>query len=178
MVDERRTNVTFARAILHYLTRNGCRCIVLDIDTLYSSNSDYILSPMSERQARAVEVLVPDPECDLEFDITNLVSSEPDKTIIIDSLNSMYHLLAARGQSYRGRKLAFIMACFSYLARAEKKAVIITMYRRENITRLDRGRQMSGLSDQLFLVDPGDQTLVLRCDRGDYSPHIFSLPIL
>jgi hypothetical protein len=179
VLEGKKTNLAFARAILYHLTRNGHQCTVLDIDALYSSNSDYVFAPLSERQAQAVEVLVPNPESDLESSIAALLASESSKTIIIDSLNSLYHLFSTGGSSLRGRKLAFVMACFSYISRTERRAVLITMYQRESTTRIGGGRQISGLSDHTISAELGGNALTLRYNRGyPQSGGIFYLPIL
>jgi hypothetical protein len=179
LLEAKKTNLAFARAILHHLSLNGHQCKVLDIDALYSSNSDYVFGPLSERQARAVEILVPDPESDLESSITGLLASRSGKTIIIDSLNSLYHLISTGGSSLRGRKLAFIMACFSYIARTESKAVLTTMYQRERTTHFSGRRQISDLSDHTVFAELRGNALTLKYDRGYSRPgDIFSLPIL
>lgn len=177
-MDGRRTNLAFARSILCNLTWKGHKCIVLDVDALYSSSSDYVLAPLSESQAQAIEIIVPDTDSDLEPTIASLIASGPGKMIIVDSLNSLYHLLSTEGRGYRGRKLAFVMACFSYLARTGKGAVLVTMYQRERTTRFGGGRQISSFSDHTIFVDLRDATLTLRYDRGySQSGEAFSLPI-
>ncbi len=178
VVDGRDTDLAFARAVLPHLVRDGGRCVVLDVDALYSSNSDYIFAPLTEQQSQAVDVIVPDPGSDVEADIALLAGAGSGKTIIVDSLNSVYHLLSSGGASFRGRKLTFVMACMSYLARTERKTVMATMYRRERTMRFGGGRQISDMSDLTFSVRHEAGSLELRCVRGrPLSGKSFSLPV-
>jgi hypothetical protein len=178
VVDGRKTNLALARAILCRQAQSGLRCLVLDTNALYSSNSDYIFAPLSERQARTIEILVPDPGSDLESDIASLIASESGKTIVVDSLNSVYHLLASHGEGHEGRKAAFVLACLSYLAHVEMRTVIVTMYQRGSATHSGGGGRVSDLSDQRFLVEVRDDSLKLKCDRGySATPSTLSIPI-
>ena len=54
----------------------------------------------------------------------------------------------------------------AYLARANAKAVILSMYRREGITRWGSGRPISSLSDITASVETRGKELLIRAERG------------
>lgn len=170
IVDSRRTNLALARSLLSNLGRNRIPCAVLDVDALYVSNSDYVFAPLSEEEAGIVEVLVPEPGSALEADVANLSGFGPAKALIIDSLNSLYHLLSTGGRSSRSMNLAFVVALLSRVARTEKRAVFFTMYQREKAMHFGRRRSISDLSDLTVSVGLRDNALALRCERSSLWP--------
>jgi hypothetical protein len=170
LVDSRRTNLALARTLVSSLTRNKVPCAVLDIDALYSSNSDYVFAPVSEDEARIAELLVPDPGAALEAGMADLLGTGPAKALIIDSLNSLYHLFSGGGRGSRNLNLGFAVALLSYIARTEKRAVLLTMYERERAARFGRRRSISDLSDLTVSVSMRGGELALRCERGSAWP--------
>lgn len=178
VVDGRRTNLAFARSALFHLAREQRSCVVLDIDALYSSNSDFIFAPLTDAQAQGTTIVIPEPDADVENAILAVFGSGSEKTIIIDSLNTLFHLLSTGGRSSRGRKLSFVMACLSYMAKVEKKAVLLTMYQREKASQFGRSRNISDLSDLTISTSLTDAVLSLKCERGFAWPGgVFLLPI-
>ncbi len=176
MVDDRRTNLAFARSALFHLTRERHPCVILDIDALYSSNSDFIFAPLSETQLRAIQVVVPEPDSDVEAVIPALLASDSER-IIVDSLNSLFHLLTTGGRSSRSRKLSFMMALLSYLTKVQKTAVLFTMYRRERAPYFGRSKNISDLSDMTVSTSLTGAALALKCERGlGWVGGGFSLP--
>jgi hypothetical protein len=163
-VEGRAANLAFAREVVAHCVREGGVCAVLDIDALYASNSDSILGGFTVEQARSVEVVVPEPGSPIEKSVLEIAASGQRRTVVIDSLNSLYHLLSVGARSHRVRELSFIVAMLSYLARVEASAVVMTMYRRERDLRFNRGPGISGLSDAAFTVIPAGGSMRLRCD--------------
>jgi hypothetical protein len=170
LVGERLTNLAFARSILSILAWKRRPCTVLDIDALYSSNSDYVFELLSEAEARSIEIVVPKPGSCTATEIADLLGSSPDRTLIIDSLNSLYHLLSTDGRSSKNRNLAFILSIFSSTARTENKAVFLTMYQREKSINLRREKSISHLSDFTVAVIAKRGALSLKCERGSPWP--------
>jgi hypothetical protein len=166
LVKERRTNLTFARSVLPILVWKRRPCAILDIDALYSSNSDYIFELLSEEEARSIEIVVPRPGSDTTAEIADLLGSSPDETLIIDSLNSLYHLLSTNGRSSKNRNLAFVLALLSFIARTERKTVFFTMYQRKKNANLRREKPISHLSDFTVVVSAMKEALSLKCERG------------
>jgi hypothetical protein len=170
LVDDRNTNLALARSLFSIMARTGHLITVLDVDALYSSNSEYILSQLPAEGVRSTELLIPEPDSDLAEDIAAFLCSDPDRVLIIDSLNSVYHLLAYAGRGSRNRNLGFVMAMLSYTARIERRTILLTMYRRERPTRFGHVKSISDLSDLTVSVRMKGDSLALRCDRGNAWP--------
>jgi len=178
LVDGRRTNLALARTLVSHFAKGKVPCAVLDIDALYSSGSDYIFGHIAEDEARTTRLLVPDPGCSMGAEIADMLASDPKRSLVIDSLNSLYHLLPDGGRGSRNMGLAFAVGLLSYSARTEKRAVILTMYRRERVARFGRGKQISDLSDLAVSVSVREDALALRCERGSAWPgRSLSVPI-
>jgi hypothetical protein len=163
VLDERKSNVQFARTIVSLANHSEETCSILDLDALYSSNADAIFSePAGSGTSR---ILLPPPGSEVELEFPRLFEAQ-QRIIIVDSLNSLYHLLSQDDTRSRGRKFAFAVESLSYLARANSKAAVLTMYRREGFTRQGRGRSISGLSDVTATVEVRADELMVRSERG------------
>ena len=169
MLEGRQANLQFARAAVGFLAAGGDALTILDLDALYSSNSDRVLSQLPAAAAKSTVLRVPDPGSEIEGEFSRLFEAQ-QKVIIVDSLNSLYHLLSQEDGSARSRKLTFAVAALSYLARTNRKAVILTMYRREGFSRSGTGRSISRLSDVTASVDISDSELTVRIERGSAWP--------
>lgn len=168
LLEGRQGNLDFARTMMGYLAQSK-GCAILDLDAFYSSNADRVLSLLGEEAARSTLVRVPDPGCEVEAEFSKLFDLGHD-VVIMDSLNSLYHLMSQQDGTSTTRKLTFAVAGLSYLARANQKAVIMTMYKREGFGRSGTGRSISGLSDSTASVDTYSGKLVLRMERGSAWP--------
>jgi hypothetical protein len=177
LLEDRRTNLEFARTIIHVLSQTGDGSAIVDLDALYSSSSDEIFGSLDPSAARATSIRVLEPGADIESEFAALFDVRQN-VIIIDSLNSLYHLISVEDTSLRGRKLTFVIASLSYFARTNAKAVLLTMYRREGFTRGGTGRSISGISDATVSVDAVGQDLILKSERGSvWSGRRFSIRI-
>ncbi len=178
VVDSRRTSLALARGLLTDLAAGGHACVVLDIDALYSSNADYVLSSLSEPASSSTELFVPSPDSDLEGDIAALIQAPPTKVVVVDSLNSLYHALSGRSRGSRTRSLAFVMALLGFIARTETRTVFLTMYQRDKGVRLGRQSSIANFADLTVHASVNSGELVLKCERGHAWPgRIFRLPI-
>lgn len=128
LVEGRAANRSLGRQLVRYAVRKKLSCTIFDVDALYSSNSDYIFGSLADDEARSVEVLIPLAGSDLTSEIAEVVSADRSGVLIIDSFNSIYHLLTTMGRSPRSRNLAFALAFLSYLARNDGRTVFITKY--------------------------------------------------
>lgn len=169
LLEGRRANLDFARALVGVLAQAGGSCAVLDLDAFYSSNADVIFSSLPKASAEASTVIIPEPGADIEAEFARLFGST-QKAIVIDSLNSLYHLISQEDGSSRSRKLAFAVAALSYLARTNDTAVVLTMYRREGFARYGTVRSISALSEITASVDVRGTELVIRAERGRAWP--------
>ncbi len=169
LLDGRDANLGFARAIVGLLAQTGDSCAVLDLDAFYSSNADAIFQPLPKAAADSSLVRVPTPGSDVELEFAELFESN-QKVVVVDSLNSLYHLVSMEDGSSRSRKLTFAVASLSYLARTNGKVVVLTMYVREGFTRSGTGRSISALSDVTASVDVRGNELIARVERGQAWP--------
>ncbi len=165
VLESRQANLEFARTIVALLAKAETPCTVFDLDAFYSSNADRIFKPLTGELANSTAMRIPEPGSDIQGEFARLFEVRPP-VIIIDSLNSLYHLLSVDDGSTRSRKLSFAVASLSYLARTNAKAVVLTMYRREGLQGSGSGRSISGLSDVTASVEVRGPELHVRCERG------------
>ena len=169
LLNGREDNIVFASVVTSLLAQSHAPCAILDLDAFYSSNSDRIFPVMDATTARSTMIWVPRPGSDVELDLSALFDV-PQGVVIIDSLNSLYHLISLEDVGSRGKKLTFALASLSYFARTNSKAVILTMYRREGFYRAGTGRSISGLSDGTASVTVIRGELKIRSERGPGWP--------
>jgi hypothetical protein len=167
VLDGRESNVKFCRTIMSLADSSGEACAILDLDSLYSSNADIIFSQSAG--AGSSRILLPPPGSVIELEFPKLFEAE-QRIIMIDSLNSLYHLLSQEDTTSRSRKLAFAVESLSYLARTNGKVAVLTMYRREGFTRQGRSRSISVLSEVTADVEVRGYELTVRCERGRAWP--------
>jgi hypothetical protein len=164
----REANARFARTLMRSLASAGLSCIVLDLDAFYSSNADLIFAGLPG-DTTSFLVRVPPPGSDVEAEFSDLFESER-KAVVIDSLNSLYHLISMDDGSTRGRKMMFALASLSLFARTNKRLVILSMYRREGVSKGGRGRSIANLSDITASAETKDSSLEIRTERGSAWP--------
>jgi hypothetical protein len=169
LLEGREANLGFATRLMRLFADSGEACSILDIDAFYSSNADTVFAPLPKPTAESTIVRVPEPGADIEGEFAKLFESK-QKVVIIDSLNSLYHLISQEDGSSRSRKLTFAVASLSYLARTNAKAVLLTMYRREGFARSGTGRSISALSDVTASVDVRGDEITVRVERGEAWP--------
>ena len=163
LLEDRLANLDFARSVVNLLAETPDSAQILDLDALYASNADRIFRSLDSPSA--VTLRVPEPGADIEEELAAMFEGNQG-IIIIDSLNSFYHLISQEDGSSRSRKLNFAIGALGYLARTNAKAVLLSMYKREGFTRWGTGRSISGLSDVTASVDIKGQDLYIRAERG------------
>ncbi len=177
ILDSRRANLSFASAMVGILAKARIPCAVLDLDAFYSSNSDRIFTSMDASTVSSTEIRVPQPGLDVEPEFSSLFEAR-QKVVIIDSLNSLYHLVSLEDGSSRSRKLSFALTSLSYMARTNGKAVVLSMYRREGLYRAGTGRSISALSEAAVAVAIRGESLDMTVERGSVWPGgVFSIRI-
>jgi hypothetical protein len=165
LVDGRRTNLALAKSMLSHLVKRSQSCIVLDVDALYASNSDYIFGPLSDDDVQRIELLVPEAGSNLRDEIGQLLGIDAQRVLVIDSLNSVFHLLPAERHGSRNRGLAFVLSLLSYLARVEGRTTFLTMYQRGAGS--GGKNPISELSDLTINVTLTDGVLTLKGNGGN-----------
>lgn len=168
LLPSREANLALARTAMTVAEKTARTCSVLDLDALYSSNADTVLGSLSADFLRSVTLTVPDPESRVEQELPRVLASAAE-VVIIDSFNTLYHLLSYDDGWSRGRKLSFAVAVMSYLARTGRKAVILAMYRRPGLWRQGT-RPISSLSDVTIGVKAQGAELSFYCERGTAWP--------
>ena len=168
LLESRQDNLAFARTIVGLMRASGGACAIMDLDAFYSSHADVVFAPASVGD-NSWALRVPLPGADIEAEVARLFVASQD-TLILDSLNTLYHLFSFEDGSSRGRRLGFVLASLSYLARTNSKSVILCMYRREGFGRPGTARSIAGLSDITASVEVRESELTVRAERGSVWP--------
>ena len=169
MLEGRQANLGFAAMVMGLVSRAGRSCAVFDLDAFYSSNADRVMARLDPAGARSMIMRIPEPGSDVELELSKLFETGQD-VLVVDSLNTLYHLTSLEDGASRNRKLAFALASLSYFARAGRKAVILSMYRREGLFQAGTGRPISSLSDSTASVEVGDGEVNVTVERGSVWP--------
>jgi hypothetical protein len=165
LVDGRQASLDFARIISGLVAIGGRAATILDLDALYSSHADRIFSGAAQTNLESTTIRVPEPGSDIEGEFSNLFEAHND-VLIIDSLNTFFHLLSLDNWRARSRKLAFALEALSQLARTNGKIVIFSMYRREGSSRAGTRRPISYLSDLTSSVTFSGDVAIFRVVKG------------
>ena len=163
LLEDRLANLDFARSVINLLAQTPDSAQILDLDAFYSSNAGRIFNSLASPSA--VTLRVPEPGAAIEEELAAMFEGTQG-VIIIDSLNSFYHLISQEDGSSRSRKLNFAIAALAYLARTNAKAVLLSMYKREGFAHWGTGRSISGLSDITASVETRRQELLVKTERG------------
>lgn len=169
LVDDRKTNLSFAKSIASLTAMTACSCTVFDIDAFYSSNSDEILAALPLSAAKSTRICVPEPGSNVETEILVLFRRDSE-VLIVESLNTLFHLFEPSGVSSKNRKLAFVLVGLSYLAKTTGKTGFLVMYRRKRLTKIGGNGPISNLSDMTVSVQVSGSELRLECERGTAWP--------
>lgn len=168
LIEGRAANLEFARSIMWSVVRDGNTCAIFDLDAMYSSNSDRIFSQLGAAASSAL-ITVPRPGSSIQEETSRLFGAS-QRVIIIDSLNTLYHLMTLEDGNSRSRSIAFTVEALSYLARTNGKAVIFTMYRRMGFPHRDTGRPIASLANSTASVGIRGKELKLTKERGTLWP--------
>ena len=163
LLEDRQANLDFARTLIGLLAQAPNATEIFDLDAFYSSNADHIFRPLSS--PTTVTIRVPEPGANIEEEFATIFEGDQG-VVIIDSLNSLYHLISQEDGSSRSRKLNFAIAALAYLARTGAKAILLSMYKREGFTRWGTGRSISTISDITASVETRGRELLIRTERG------------
>ena len=163
LLEDRLANLDFARSVINLLAQTSDAAEILDLDAFYASNADRIFRSLGS--AATVTLRVPEPGANIEEELASMFEGNQG-VLIIDSLNSFYHLISQEDGSSRSRKLNFAIAALAYLARTNAKAVLLSMYRREGFTHWGTARSISNLSEITASVSTRRQELLIKAERG------------
>lgn len=169
LLDGRQANVNLAATIATLAAGANRSMTIFDLDALYSSHANKIFASLDDVALRSTTIMVPKPGSDIEGEFSRLFEA-PQSVVIIDSLNSLFHLLSLDDGSSRGRKLAFSLEGLSYFSRTNSKVVILTMYRREGFSKSGTDRSISHLSDITVSVGTKGSEISFRSLKGPTWP--------
>ncbi len=166
LVGDRLSNLRFAKVILPLVTADERGCDLLDIDAFYSSNLNFIASQVSPRDMENLEITIPEPGSDMESALANLFHGGDRRTLIIDSVNSLYQLLSSPNPKSSSRKFTFLIASLSAWARDNGKAIIASVYERRSVPRVKTSRSFADAFDSSVSVSKEAHGVAFRCQRG------------
>ncbi|MDG6990236.1 MAG: hypothetical protein JRM99_02310 [Nitrososphaerota archaeon] len=176
VVEAREANIKFAQALGDSIAKTTFSCIVFDLDALYASNADIIFT-RATNAASSFTVDIPGPGSDIESEFSSLLKTQQE-VVIIDSLNTLYHLISTEDGSSKARKMMFALASLSLFARENHRAIVMSMYRRDGFAKPGKGRPISSLSDIAASVDVKGDGLEVKTERGSAWPRgVFSIRI-
>lgn len=164
LLDGREANMHFAQMVSTLVAERGEAMAILDLDAFYSSRADRIFSTGSN-PSESTTIIVPKPGSDIETDFSHLFEARQE-VLVIDSLNSFFHLISLDDWHARSRKLTFAIEALSHYAKTNSKAVILSMYRRERYAGTGTRRPISRLSDLTVSVTVRGAQVVLRTEKG------------
>ena len=169
LINDRQTNLSLMRGMSALVAMTARGFTIFDIDAFFSSNSGEILSSLSSDTAESFCINVPEPLSDIETEFSKVFRTDSD-VVVIQSLNTLYHLFRSSGTGSRMRKVAFAMACLSHFAKTGGKAVMVIMYGRDRVMKVGNRGSISDLSDATVLVENASNRLSLKCKRGTLWP--------
>src|SRR2546428_7847049 len=144
-LDDRATDLLFSRFLLTCLVRARSEVLVADINAFYSSNAQRI-APESE--APNIRLSLPPPGFAVEPWIVDFLIGAPDAAVVIlDDLNTLYHLLSFDGSKRTGNRMSFLIALTSFLARTRLQTIISKVYARNRP--IQNGRRGARSLDRL-----------------------------
>jgi len=165
LLPDRSANLAFARAVTAMVAASGRTCSIFDLDAFYSSNAGFLFGPPSASGRGKVFIQVPKPSVRLEDEFPRLFSGG-GSVVIVDTLNTLFHLLSSDEGAYRSRKFSFAVASLSFTAKESGSAIMLAMYRRELLSRGGLGRSMSSYSDVVVSVERKDSGVTMVTERG------------
>ncbi len=156
----------FAEVIFPLVAGDERGCDLLDLDAFYSSNLNSIAMGVSSHGMESFKITIPEPGSDIESTLADLFQDSQGRTLIIDSINSLYQLLSSLNPKSSSRKFAFLISALSVWARDNRKAIIASIYERRAVPRAKTSRSLADAFDSSVSVSREARGMALRCDRG------------
>src|SRR5437667_7944156 len=167
LLDNRATDLLFSRFLLSCLVRTRNEALVADINAFYGSNAQRI-APGSD--ASKIRLSLPPPGFDVEPWIVDFLIDAADDAavVILDDLNTLYHLLSFDGSKRAGNRMSFLIALTSFLARTRPQTIISKVYARNRPIQNGRrgARSLNRLGDLGVAVEYEARKLVFTCKNG------------
>jgi hypothetical protein len=167
ILDDRATDLLFSRFLLGCLVRTRKEAIVADINAFYGSNAQRI-APESDA-LQNINLSLPPPGFAVEPWIVDfLIGAADPAVVILDDLNTLYHLLSFDGSKRAGNRVSFLIALTSFLARTRPQTIVSKVYARNRpIQNGRRGeRSLDRLGDLGVAVKYEASELTFTCKNG------------
>ena len=167
LLDNRTTDLLFSRFLLSCLVRTRNEALVADINAFYSSNAQRI-APESDA-LQNISLSLPPPGFAVEpWFVDFLIGATDAAVVVLDDLNTLYHLLSFDGSKRAGNRISFLMALTSFLARTRLQTIISKVYARNRpIQNSRRGaRSLDRLGDLGVAVEYEASELTFACKNG------------
>lgn len=163
LVADRETNLSLARTLLGRLLSLNMNCLVVDINAFYVSHAEELGIDGTSN----ITFYVPDVLCDTSEVVHTIITIGNNDVLIIDNINSLFHLLSYETPQAASRKLALIMAILSKHARTNHFAAISVMYERKFASSAMQKQPLSELGDVLISVRKRGTGLAFHVRKGD-----------
>ncbi len=176
LLDSKETDLLFSRFLLNCLasTKNGGS--IADINAFYSSNAERV-APRSD--APSVIIHLPPPTFVVEPWIIDFLIRADEAVVILDDLNTIYHLLSFDSSKRVGNRMSFLMGLASFLARTRRQTIIskVHVLKRPILNR--RGaRSLDRLGDMGVSAESRADELTFRSRSGmGWRDGVFSVRV-
>lgn len=161
LVDGRGANLALGRALLQASSSEKVPCRVLDLDAFYASNADALLRGVPAEGQESVLFDVPKPGAEVADHVSRAFDGRSG-LLVVDSLNTLHHLM-----SLSGRSLSFVVGALSMYAKANGVAAVLSMYRREGPGGPGKKGSIAELSDAQAEARVEGGSLVVTRKRGE-----------
>ncbi len=179
VVEEREVNLHLAQFIIGLASALNWRVLVLDTDAFYAANIISVSEKQSDNQKRGVFIRIPTNDLRLEEWLVDSILTKYE-LLIVDDMNSLYHLFGSLGKNSGSRKLHFIGRTLSYFARSENRTVILNLYKNimDSTPVGESSRSLAKYADLVASVRVQDSFIRFRCNQGRaWSNNFFSARI-
>src|SRR2546428_9313829 len=173
LLNDRETDLLCSRFRLGCFVRTRNEALAADFNTSYSSNAQTI-APGSDG-LQNLSLSLPPPGFAVEPWIVDfLIGAADPAVVILDDLNTLYHLLSFDGSKRAGNRISFLIALTSFLARTRLQTIISKVYARNRPMQNGRrgARSLDRLGDLGVAVKYEASELTFTCKnrsvwRGD-----------
>ncbi len=179
VVEEREVNLRLAQFIIGLASVLKLRVLVLDTDAFYAANIISVSEKQSDNQKEGVFIRIPTNDLRLEECLVDSILTKYE-LLIVDDMNSLYHLFESLEKSSGSRKLHFIGRTLSYFARSENRTVVLNLYKNimDSTPLGESSRSLAKYADLVVSVDVQDSFIRFRCNQGRaWSNNFFSARI-
>jgi hypothetical protein len=140
--------------------------VVLDTDAIYASNSRILADQLSETCLQSITLRIPARGPIKASLIASIFSTKKYDALLVDDLNTLYHLLSMEDRSAI-RELTAVAKILSYFCRENRTMAFLTAYSAGETLRKETGqRSLLRIGDLSISMSMSDSTLHFRCDHG------------